>query len=96
MDAKETLSKKSSKSISFLFKQYLNIIEDLKFEHSEYVKKLKQNIPESYHPIINSAEYFNESKMNWIRKRVLDTGNECLRTCENELDNFSVNFVFKN
>ena len=96
MDAKETLSKRSSKSISFLFKQYLNLIEDLKFEHAQYVEKLKQNIPEQYHKVINSAEYFNEAKMNWIRKRVLDTGNECLRSCENELNDFSVKFVFKN
>jgi hypothetical protein len=96
MDAKQTLSKRSSKSISFLFKQYLSLIEDLKFEHLQYVERLKQNIPKEHHKVIDSAEYFNEAKMNWIRKRVLDTGNECLRACESELNDFSVNFVFKN
>ena len=96
MDAKQSLSRRSSKSISFLFKQYLSLIEDLRFEHEEYVKRLKNNIPHEHHKVIDAAEYFNESKMNWIRKRVLDTGNECLRSCETELNDFSVNFVFKN
>jgi hypothetical protein len=96
MDAKQSLSKKSSKSISSLFKQYLILVEDLKFEHEEYVKRIKNNIPHEHHKIIDSAEYFNETKMNWLRKRILDIGNESIRSLDSEMSDFSVNFVFKN
>lgn len=96
MNPKETLSKQSTKSISYLFKQYLMLIEDLKFEHSEYVKRLKNNIPYEHHKVIDSAEYFNDQKMSWLRKRVLDIGNETIRSLDNDIDDFTINFVFKN
>jgi hypothetical protein len=96
MDAKESLSRKSNKSISFLFKQYLLLIEDLKFEHDQFVKKIKQEIPSEHHNIIDNAETFNDEKLCRIRKKVLDIGNETIRSLDNELNDFSVNFVFKN
>ena len=96
MNAKETLSKKSSKSISQLFKQYLMLIEDLKFEHDQYKNKLKQSIPAEHHKVIDAAEYFNEEKLSWIRKRVLDIGNEAIRSTDSNLDDFGISFVFKN
>jgi hypothetical protein len=96
MDAKQTLSKKTSKSISFLFKQYLMIIEDLKFEHDQYLKKIKQEIPSEFHNIIDNADSFSEEKMSRIRKRVLDIGNETIRSMDSDISDFSVNFVFKN
>lgn len=96
MDAKESLSKKSNKSISFLFKQYLSLIEDLKFEHDQFLKKIKQEIPSEHHNVIDNADTFDEEKMARIRKRVLDIGNETIRSLDNELNDFTVNFVFKN
>ena len=96
MDAKQSLSKKSHQSISFLFKQYLMLIEDLKFEHDQYVRKLKNVIPEPYHIVIDTAEHFDQARMAWMRKRVLDLGNETLRSLDSELSDFSVSFVFKN
>lgn len=96
MNPKESLAKKSHKSISFLFKQYLSLVEDLRFEHEQYVEKLKREIPEAYHPIINSAEYFSEARMAWLRKRILDLGNEISRDYVDELEDFSVSFVFRN
>ena len=96
MDAKESLSKKSTKSISFLFKQYLSLIEDLKFEHDQFLKKIKQEIPSEHHNVIDNADNFNDEKMTRIRKRVLDIGNETIRSLDNELNDFTVNFVFKN
>ena len=96
MDAKESLSKKSNKSISFLFKQYLALIEDLKFEHDQFLKKIKQEIPSEHHNMIDNADTFDDEKMTRIRKRVLDIGNETIRSLDNELNDFTVNFVFKN
>jgi len=33
--------------------------------------------------------------VNWIRKRILDVGNESIRNLAAELDNYTVTFVFK-
>ena len=96
MNAKEFLAKKSSKSISQLFKQYLMLIEDLKFEHDQYVKKIKSEIPSEYHNIIDNADTFDEEKMSRIRKRILDLGNESIRSFDTEMNDFSLSFVFKN
>lgn len=96
MDAKQSLSKRSNKSIAYLFKQYLMLIEDLKFEHDKYLKKIKSEIPSEFHNVIHNADTFDDEKLSRIRKRVLDIGNECARNYESELDNFSINFVFKN
>ena len=96
MNAKESLSKRSSKSISQLFKQYLMLIEDLKFEHDQQLLKLKQVLPHEHHSNLDAANYFTNDKMSWIRKRVLDIGNEALRTHDNDLEDFTVSFVFKN
>jgi hypothetical protein len=96
MNAKESLAKKSSKSTSQLFKQYLMLIEDLKFEHDQYLKKIKSEIPYEYHYVIDNADTFDEEKMSRIRKRVLDLGNEAIRSFDTEMNDFSVSFVFKN
>lgn len=96
MDAKESLSKKSNKSISFLFKQYLSLVEDLKFEHDQFLKKIKQEIPSEYHNVIDNADTFDDEKMSRTRKKVLDIGNETIRSLDNELNDFTINFVFKN
>ena len=96
MNAKESLSKKSNKSIAFLFKQYLMLIEDLKFEHDSYLRKIKSEIPAEYHNIIDNANNFDDEKLSRIRKRVLDIGNETIRSLDSEMDDFSINFVFKN
>jgi hypothetical protein len=96
MDAKQSLSKKSSQSISWLFKQYLMLVEDLKYEHDQFLKKIKSEIPSEYHNVVDNADTFDEEKMSRIRKRVLDLGNDAIRTQENELQDFSVSFVFKN
>jgi hypothetical protein len=96
MNAKESLAKKSSKSTSQLFKQYLMLIEDLKFEHDQYLKKIKSQIPSEYHYAIDNADTFDEEKMSRIRKRVLDLGNEAIRSFDMEMNDFSVSFVFKN
>jgi hypothetical protein len=96
MNAKEVLSKKSNKSISQLFKQYLMLIEDLKFEHDQQIMKLKRTIPVDFHGQIEASDFFNDAKMSWLRKRVLDIGNEALRAQDSNLEDFSVSFVFKN
>ncbi len=95
MNANISLQKKYKQSITRLFKETLRLVEDMKQDHDYHYKKLYDNIPEEYHAIINTANHFDDDKSTWIRKRVLDVGNECLRDFATEMENYSVSFIFK-
>jgi hypothetical protein len=96
MNAKKILSRRQCESTTVLFKQFLKILEDLKREHDAAYKKLYDNLPVEYSPILNVANYFDLDKMVHLRKRVLDLGNETMRSNDNELNDFSISFVFNN
>ena len=59
---------------------------------SNYIKSYLN--PEEYHDVLNTANHFTSDKVNWIRKRVLDLGNESIRNLTEEADNYTVSFVF--
>ncbi len=96
MDAKKILARRSNDNVTYLFKGFLKILEDLKRDHDESYRKLRENIPQEYLGILNMGDYFDDGKMSWLRKRILDLGNEALRSNDNELNNFSISFTFKN
>jgi hypothetical protein len=95
MNAKKNLVSKSEKEIGGLFKMMLLMVEDMKKDHDFHYQKLYENVPEEYHAVINTANHFTPEKVNWIRKRILDFGNESIRNLGSELDNYTVSFVFK-
>ena len=95
MDAKKSLARSSNEEVSSLFKMMLLMVEDMKQDHNFHYQKLYDNIPEQYHPVINAANHFTEEKIAWIRKRILDYGNESIRNLQSEIDNYSVGFIFK-
>ena len=95
MDAKKYLNSRSEKEVSRLFKAMLKMLEDMKMDHDFHYQKLYKNIPENYHGIIDTANHFTPDKVNWIRKRILDAGNESIRNLCEEVDNYTVSFVFK-
>ncbi len=57
--------------------------------------KLKKNLPEEYKPVIDQADYFDEEKVQHLRKRTLDIGNEAIRSIDGGLENFTIDFEFK-
>ena len=95
MNAKKNLLLQSSREVSSLFKIMLSMLEDMKKDHDFHYQKLYDNIPKEYHAIINTADHFTEEKVNWIRKRILDHGNESIRNLYSEIDNYTVSFIFK-
>tara|TARA_Y100000289_G_C3903073_1_gene140319 strand:+ start:195 stop:482 length:288 start_codon:yes stop_codon:yes gene_type:complete len=95
MNAKKKLSQESNTQISSLFKMMLMMVEDMKKDHDFHYDKLYENIPEKYHGVINTANHFTDEKVAWIRKRILDLGNESIRNFHSELDNYTVSFIFK-
>jgi hypothetical protein len=95
MNAKKSLSDKSNSELSSFYKMMLMMIEDMKIDHDFHYQKLYDNIPDQYHPVINAANHFTEDKKTWIRKRILDFGNNSIRNLQSEIDNYSVSFIFK-
>lgn len=71
------------------------MVEDMKKDHDFHYDKLYENIPEEYHGVVNTANHFTDEKVAWIRKRILDLGNESIRNFHSELDNYTVSFIFK-
>tara|TARA_R100000152_G_C6709739_1_gene137582 strand:- start:548 stop:835 length:288 start_codon:yes stop_codon:yes gene_type:complete len=95
MDAKKKLNQRSDAEIARLFKMMLMMVEDMKVDHDFHYEKLYENIPKEYHSIINTANHFTPEKLQWIRKRILDTGNESIRNLGSEFNNYKVSFIFK-
>jgi|TARA_R100000995_G_scaffold84877_1_gene65464 hypothetical protein len=95
MNAKKNLEELSNDEISRLFKMMLYMVEDMKKDHDFHYEKLYSHIPEEYHPIIQTADHFTPDKVNWIRKRILDCGNESIRNLCSRIDNYKVSFIFK-
>ena len=95
MNPKNNLNKRSADEVVRLYKMMLMMVEDMKKDHDFHYQKLYDNIPKKYHPIIDTADHFTPEKVNWIRKRILDFGNESIRNLGSELDNYTVSFVFK-
>lgn len=96
MDATFYLSGRYKKAIAAIFKVMLKTVEDMRQDHQFHYAKLYENIPEEYHPIIKAADHFDDQKAAWIRKRILDVGNESLRDFFSDLEHYEVSFVFKN
>lgn len=95
MKAQNFLEQRHKQSMTSLFKTMLKLVEDMKADHDFHYKKLYENIPSEYHPIINTANHFDDEKFLWIRKKILDTGNESLRDFASELENYTISFIFK-
>jgi len=46
--------------------------------------------------LINQADYFDDRKMQYLRKKILDMGNESLRESNTNLEKFTIKFNFNN
>ena len=71
------------------------MVEDMKKDHDFHYKKLYNEIPNQYHSVLRAADHFTDEKVSWIRKRILDFGNESIRNLHSKLDNYTVTFIFK-
>lgn len=69
--------------VTSLFKGFLVLLEDLEEEHFRNFDKLKNALPKEYAPLLDQADYLDEQKMDYLRKKVLDAGNSCIRELEN-------------
>lgn len=67
------------RQVTALYKAFLVMLEDLEEEHIQHFEKLYEAFKDQKQ-IISQADYFTQEKMSYLRKKVLDAGNDCLRT----------------
>jgi len=81
---KDIISFQVHRNIINLYKRYFDITEDLHREHKAFISKLQDR--ELGDIDIESVDYFTDEKYDCIRKRILDSGNDCVREIEKALE----------
>jgi hypothetical protein len=94
MNADKAIQSVYSKNTKLLFKSFLIMIEDLNNDHLRNFEKLRKAIPEEYHNLLDQADYFDQKKLQYLRKKILDLGNDSIRTTEDSFENFTISFKF--
>ena len=80
---KEMMSFQIHRNVINLYKRYLNILEDIKKDHTSLLLKVQDKTDKEY---AKSIDYFDAEKYNYYRKKVLDLGNEAFRDIEKSLE----------
>lgn len=92
MDAQEYLEFHTNNNVKLMYKHFLSILEDLKEQHDISFTKLFESLPEDKKNQIIQANYLDERAFDYLRKKTLDSGNECARAIKTELAKFDINF----
>lgn len=87
-DIKKYILFQIHRNIVSLYKRYLNVIEDMQEEHLNMLNKLNQKIEATF---LKNIDYFDENKYNYLRKKILDLGNETIREIEKNFDFVDLN-----
>lgn len=92
---KEILLFQSTRNVANLYKRFLTVLESNRNEHRIMLNKLIEGLPPEHHHQLVLADYFNNDKFTYLRKQVLDAGNDCIRELENIIDNLEIDFKHK-
>lgn len=84
---KELLAFQLNRNIISLYKKYFEIIDDLKLEHEIMLKKMEAKSSKEF---VKNIDYFNADKYNYIRKKILDAGNDTVRGVENSFNSIKI------
>jgi hypothetical protein len=94
MDAQKFLNDRTDRAIRTLMRGFLETMEDLQSEHDINFAKLRKHLPEQ-ESLIDMADYLDDDRFGHYRKKILDLGNGVLREHQSELENFRVEFKFR-
>ena len=90
-EPRDVLEFQLDRNIRGLFRQFLTYLEDLEKDHDIAFNKLKESLPNE-NKLLKQANYLDEDKKQYLRKKVLDSGNDCLRQMKTNLDNFDIKY----
>jgi hypothetical protein len=80
------------RNIVNLYKKQISLTEDLLQEHKMMLYKVKAQTSESFS---KNIDYFTEDKDNYIRKKILDMGNEAIRDLDRSFEIIDINLSEK-
>jgi rubrerythrin len=86
---KELLEFQINRNVINLYKSFLIMMEDMHDQHNNNFRKLKQALPEEI-DLIDQADYWDESRMDYLRKKILDKGNDSLREIISQIEQFNL------
>lgn len=90
--AEGILAFSARRNITSLFKDFLDILEDLSDDHNEALNKLVKTLPPDSQKQLYLADHFTNEKMDQLRKRILSKGNDAIRSIESEIDKLDIKF----
>ncbi len=85
----ELLEFQVNRNVINLYKSFLVMMEDMHHQHQITFTKLRMALPED-ESLINQADYWDNERMEYLRKKILDTGNHALRELVSQLDQFNL------
>ena len=89
---RELLEFQLYRNITKLYKDFLEMVEALSHDHDQEFKKLKESLPKEYSDILRQAEYLDDGRLNYLRKKILDKGNDTRREIIEYMQNFDIFF----
>lgn len=92
MQAKASLSQRQRRFVTALFKEFLEILGEVKENHDEYFGNLMEKLPPEYLTTLVVGNPLSDDKFMRLRKKVLDKGNDIIRDSELELEHYSISF----
>jgi hypothetical protein len=85
---KEYIKFQISRSVISLYKKYFEMVDDLQKDHSRLMEKVKMKTSEEF---VKNVDYFDDNKYNYIRKKILDSGNDAIRTIDSSFKSININ-----
>lgn len=92
MEAKDYLDFAVSKEVKSLFKDFIETLEDIRRQHDSSFFKLLNTLPKEHQAQIIQASFFDEESYQHFRKIALDHGNDCIRSCSEEISKYKIDF----
>lgn len=74
------------RDITNLYKGFLDEIFNLHREQVEALNKIQGLIPHEYHGLLDALHSLDANKIAYLRKKILDNGNGCIRNAHELLD----------
>ena len=92
MEARDYLHFSLNRASKVLYINFLEYLEDIKQQHDNSFFKLMEGLPEQYKAQVIQASFMDQAAFEHFRKRVLDHGNVLVRTIDEEMKKFDIDF----
>jgi len=92
MDAKDYLAFHVTKETKYLFKSFIESLEEIRRQHDSAFYKLLESLPPEYKNQVVQASFFEEADYQHFRKVVLDRGNDSIRATLEEIEKYEIDF----